>query len=545
MSWWLVGGLAAGLIIVHMARPRFQRRIMSSAHFFSALPPAKQGRPKWRISNPVKSRPLLLQLPILLLLLAALIYRNQTLEAMAEKGFGVWLIIDTSGSMLAMEGERTRLELALDEAEQMLKRIREAGEGQEVCIRLSSFDQEVADLAQSSNPAAIRTALKQLKARTLGTDLELVRGQLASLGQGSDDGCPITHLVVISDMPTPDWVANDDLPVIWRHVGEPVPNVGFTHADALRDPLTGLVRKVRISVTAYGDALTDVRVVVKGPGGDVLLEETLIWDEEQVWRGDFSPTGPGRYHLDLSPGGAWTLDDHLTLRIADERQVRVDWQHPDRRLPRRLGWVTNNARPHLRVHPFPGDPNPVPTLYIGNGYRPAGTALEVSDFLETSALLEDLNLDVAEELNLAGIALPEDFEPVLRTTDGRVLLAQRMTPPAAFIPGLPTQQEASLDNFSAAIFFNAVKFLMGVREPAPLYQLTGPGSEEDNLHKAAIHPGEGNTARLPASHGEMGHLQPVVLQGDGMPLWPLLLLAAVLLFLLERLLATYGGGRWR
>ncbi|MDJ0835757.1 MAG: BatA domain-containing protein, partial [Acidobacteriota bacterium] len=64
MALWLVAALTAGLVLLHMIRPRFERRIISAARFFEGLPPARKGMPRLRLSSPVGSRPLYLQLPL-------------------------------------------------------------------------------------------------------------------------------------------------------------------------------------------------------------------------------------------------------------------------------------------------------------------------------------------------------------------------------------------------------------------------------------------------------------------------------------------------
>jgi hypothetical protein len=354
-------------------------------------------------------------------------------------------------------------------------------------------------------------------------------------------------VVVISDMPAPDWVADfHGVEIVWKDVGTAVDNVGFTSVGAARDPLTGLVRRVELSLHAFGNLPGHTRLVVRDPGGSDLVQEVISWPANGVWRSGFTPTEPGRYTASLQPGGAYAADDLLQLDVSDEHAIRVDWRLPDRQVLNTLGWSSDVEGPHLRVMHLPVDESDVPTLYVGDEI-PSGNAGpgEIRDFQESNPLLADLNLDVVEALPLAGIPLPAGFEPVLRRTDERVWLARRDDPPAAYVPGLPIAGDENLAAFSATTFFNAVRWLLGKRAARPLFTLTSPAFPEVAGNRLALHPDEGQTYKTPRSFGNLDNLKPVPLTMIRKPLWPLLLFLAVLFFLLERALALFGGEAWR
>ncbi len=545
MSLWLAGALLAAVVAVHLARPRFQRFRLSAARFFSELPPARKAAPRLALANPARSRPLYLHLPLVALLIAAIGLRDCQLDATRTKGLSVWLLVDTSGSMLVQHPEGTRFALARAEAEAVLDRLEDEADSAHFFARLSSFDLERADLAEGSSAQPLRAALARLTARPLGTDLELLRGA-QSLAASADARQRFTHLVVISDMPAPDWVDRATRPiVIWRHVGPAVGNLGFTGVESLADPLTGTTRKLRVSVASYGPPPEHARVSVRGPDGQVLLDQSYQPADEPVWRADFKPSGGGRYTLELEPGGAWTLDDRMAIQVPDDRALRVDWRLPDRSLFERLHWIQDEANPRFRVMAYPGDALNLPTLLIGGGYRRAASPNELGDFIEASDLLAELDLDAVERLQLAGYQLNDDFEPVLRNQSGEVLLAQRREPPTAFVPGLPVRGDENLSNVSTTCFFNGVRHLLGAASAPPLYQLTQPGAVEVADNRLAIHPGEGNTAQTPRSHGALSALTAISLVDEEHPLWPRLLVLIALLFAVERTLSIWGGGRWR
>lgn len=246
----------------------------------------------------------------------------------------------------------------------------------------------------------------------------------------------------------------------------------------------------------------------------------------------------------LSPGGAYQYDDTAVIDVGDEQKIRVDWQLRDRRLLRQMGWAADNITPHLLVTSQLPQKGTIPTLVVGQGYgrsnnKNKGTG-DIRDFIEKHPLLEDVNLDAAESLGLEGIDLPKGFSPVLRGTDGKVWLAFREDPVCVYVPGLPTGTDDLAGRFSATVFFNAFRWLLKERPLPPLYTLTAPNAPEPSGNRLALHPDEGNTSRQSHSVGSIDQLEPVKGQWRSIPLWPIPLMLAVVLFLIERILAISG-----
>ena len=543
MALWLVAALTAGLVLLHMIRPRFERRIISAARFFEGLPPARKGMPRLRLSSPVGSRPLYLQLPLMLLALAAVWSARSAFSDEEVLGFGVWIVVDSSSSMITADGTGARMDNAVREVRKVISEARRQAGGRPVCFRLSTFDLALAHLAETTDDAVIEGMLGAVKPRALGTDLNLVRGLRASLANQAGD-CMITHLVVISDIPAPDWTA-EDAPVrtVWRHVGRPTSNVGFTGIKGVRDPLTGRVRSVEVTVTAYGST-GFTRLRIADPDGNAVLEESPAWNPDGRFTASFQPTRAGRYVLQLDSEDAYAPDNRAEIDIGGGSDIRVDWRPADRTLPDALGWRQDTDQPHLRVASLPIIDDQVPTLYLGNGYR-GGTAESISDFYESSQLVADLNLDVAETLTMNAPTLPEGFKAVLRRTDGTVPAAERQNPPAVLVPGVPLDTDDNIGRFSSTLFFNGVRWLLGERPLPPLYTLTTPEQPEAEGIRLALHPDEGNTARRGRQFGDLTAIQPVPVKGESVPFWPMLLAAAALFFALERILGAYAGPQWR
>lgn len=545
---WLLGSLCIILVFIYINRPPIEQRVLSAARFFDILPQAK---PEGGCLKPGHLRlplPFWVQLLVLVLLTGAVLVSWVTKASGEAQRVGVWIVVDTSASMTTSQHDVTRMEIAHQEVGRAIARAERAGQGAGLCLSLSSFDLEPQHHVTKEDASAARQAVRKLQPRPLGTDLNLVRGLLNSAGRQPESECAITHFVVVSDLPAPEWVISSTAQVIWRDVGSIVDNVGFTNIEGGRHPFTGLVREVNIEITAFGKAPASARLVVVAPDGSTVMDEALDWTDDDTWQGTFSPSSPGLYTLDVSPGGAYGYDDHAAIRVGDGETIRVDWQLDDRRLPRQLGWAEDGEQPHLRVIPQETTTSTIPTLIVGNSYgQEASSPAEILDFYETSPLLADLNLDVAELLGIRGIELPAGFRPVLRDVQGLTWLAQRDSPPAAYVPGLPTDTDDNLGRFSSTAFFNAVRWLLREQPLPPLYTLTEPTPDKSTPKEdlLALHEDEGNTARTPRSFGSFDELEPVRTSESEKPIWPILLTLAVLLFLVERGLAVSGSEKWR
>lgn len=555
---WVAVALIGALIIIHLSRPRYEPRRISAARFFTDLPAPEVER-RWRPGNPFRSYPFYLQLSFLLLLLAAFwltFVGFITKERETRQAIGLWLMVDTSASMSTVQNGVMRLELARLEAALAIASTVTAAEGNDICFHLSTFDLARRDLHTQADPMALSVLLEGIEVRPLGTDVGLIRTAVSEIAPDVEEedgvvatGCPVTHFAVITDLPAPDWLADiDAVPVIWRDISQPVANVGFSDIRAIRDPLTGLVNNVFAEVTAYGLPPASVEVVVEGPDGLQFLNETITnWGGTQIWRGTFIPEGGGAYHLRLNPGGVYAYDDQAEVFIEELEQLHVDWRMNETIIPEMLQWQTVPTATSLRVVPYGTTvEGATPTLFVGDSYgRLASEPIMIWDFEENSPLLADVNLDVAEQLGLPGIPLPAGFTPVLRGGENVTWLAQRLDPPAAYIPGLPVFSDDNLGRFSALVFFNAIHWLLQQQPPQPLYTLTTPDEPDVGDGRLPLHPGEGNTATVPFSWGELSDLEPVSTRTVEEPIWPRLLILATALFLTERGFSAYGSSKWQ
>lgn len=551
------------LIIFYMTYPRFQRRILSSARFFSQFPPPRKKQFQFKLGKIQWTLPFILQLLIFILFLATLFLFNYQFKTKDSSTIGIWIVIDTSASMSTRQDSATRIELAIEEAQKLIQTVEKLKGIKSSCFRLSTFDMERRDIIQQGSAFQVKQVLEQIKYRPLGTDLGIIRGLLKT--SITTPSCPITHLAVVSDIPAPTWISdNSNMQIIWRDIGKPVDNIGFTRIQAIQNPLTGSVAQVKIDISAFNSGFKGVLIHINKPNGQLLKQETLNINAREIQQITFEPNETGLYSMNLSNGGAYTFDDTAAIQINQSHQIPVDWQvsGPNQGMIPPYFSISGKSlqdsiSPILRVvelsrlsSSIPTNWDQVPLLIIGAGYSSTSAdttpnTTEISDFVESSPLLSDINLDAIENLQLQAVPL-ESFPPslqlypVLRLTNGKIIAAQSENPLIAYIPGLPTQTEDVRGRVSATLFFNALRWLLQSKEIQPLYTLTSPFFPTPSRNRIVLHPDEGNTTRIPRSFGNIENIKPAVVSDVQEPLWPILLMIAALLFFTERFILIFG-----
>lgn len=532
----LLGLAVGGLVLLYLTRQRFDPLQISAARFFADLPTTNELSPQLRLQNLLLSPSFYLQLAMLLLLLLGVLYQRSCV-ATAPRTLGVWFLVDTSASMETAQAGTTRAALAQDKLAQAFAEV----SAEEIsCVRLSAFDMERRDLvANAQTVAPLQAAAESLTPRPLGTDLTRLRAALTE--QQAD--CPISHLYVISDQPPPEWMLTQETPlVVWQDVGAAVDNVGFTTLDAVKNPLTGLIQTLYLEVTRYGEtAQSTVRVT--DPNGAVLAEQPLTWNQARSRQVQFTPTVAGIYTAQLLETDAYVYDDVVTLRVVDAEQIRVDWQLADEAWLDLLGWRLDRTTPQLRVVPVGTPLDATPTLVVGD--QAVTTQQRITYFDDDSPLLADLNLDLAEQLGMTGVTLPDGMQTVLSGENG-VWLAQRQTPPAAYVPALPRFPIADdAEALTATMFFNGVRWLLQGESAEPFFTLTSPAQPAPSDTHLVLHLGEGDTRHSADPNPNQPTLTPAPIAQMEEPIWPRLLAGAAVFLLIERLLAVFGGRRWQ
>lgn len=522
-----------GVVVLHMLRPFFVPRRISSARFFRADDETTSHERRPTLARPWRSPPLYAQLLAGGLLAVALWPAGC---GSAHDQLGIWILFDTSASMSTRVREEDGAAARFDLAKERLRGVvATLGDGPvPTLFHLSTFDlgMETHGLCLTAESAGEQLA--GLAHRPLGTDLVTLRAVLESpagpLPAGADAPCALTHRLVVSDLPAPEWLAELAPGVVWLDIAEPVANAGFEILRARRDPLTGEVGAVEVGLRAHG-AIPVARLRVESVADPADTREVVVdWSAVGWWSERFE-LAPGRWRLELSPGGGYGYDDRV--------EIEVPAPSPN---PLRIVGLDGLDAPE------PTDRDATsrePLLVVGRGYG-AGGRPAVGFFNETSPLLEGLDLDDIQATGPRGVALPEGFEPVLTGLGGRdeVWVARRRVPRAVLVPGLAGERSDGAGRSARRLVANALRWLAEGRPDPPLFYPTTVEDAEPGGIRLALHPGEGKTDDLPESFGTLADLRggPTVAHARGGRRW--LLAAAGLVFLLDQALLGWWGF-WR
>ncbi|HET9370728.1 MAG TPA: VWA domain-containing protein [Vicinamibacterales bacterium] len=576
---YVFAAFAAALVVIYMARPNFRRAVLSAALFFRDDPVlGSTSRIAW--STPRATPLFFLQMAVLLLLLFAVPHGPAAAVMERSSKTGVRVLVDRSASMTTRLDGSTRADAAVA----ALRSVAAPQQSAIACFTLSAFDLELVTIAENvTSLGDLLDLVSAIEPRPLGTELSLVQRALASTGASAKEeglpsvasakeeglpsgasakeeglpsiasakeGCATGATIVVTDMPAPPWMDGPDGPAsrgdVWIDVSQPAANAGIVDVVDDRDRVSGEVRGVRVVVGAFGDiAASNVTLDVRSPDGAVRTHRVETWDGPNGSL-DVKLPLPGRYAFRITPAGAYRYDDEAEIDVPRSGPVRVDWRVGRREWLTRLGWTADRDDPELRVVPTIEMLDSRPAIVLGSGYEPRrGSAQPITTFLETSPLVAGLNLDVAEQSGMKGTpSLPPGFNPVLSGPEGAIWIAERATPVAAYVPGLPLDGDDNVARFSSTVFLNAARWILERRPRPPLFTLTSPEQPEPAGTRIALHPGEGHTARMPRSVGTFDPRAPREQQTERrLPLWPWLVGAAALVFLAERGLALVRGAQ--
>jgi len=550
--------LVAGVLVVNMLRPRFTKAVVSAAVFFKDLPPSRETKSRLRLSNPARSRPMIFQVLMLAALVAALFFHRSAMRGMGGEGIALWILMDTSASMDAATGPgEKRMDLAVRAARRSIEHAVKVAEGKPVRIRLSAFDLERTDLVDTQSPAAALSVLDQLKCRPLGTDISLVSAAagLATGKKSGEDESPFTHLQVITDQ-APKPIRAKGFRLIWSNVAKPADNRGIADIQpSRRDPITGLIQEVTVTCEYFG-AKAKAQLEILDPSGTTVADTNLTWKLNHKASVPFPVSKPGLYTVSLKhekgSADAYAWDDRAEFLVGETKQVTADWQLSEEELLRKINWKQSAKKPDIRVVPFRGTTSrsTLPTLYVENRPTPATPKASPIQVFENHPLNHALDFDAFDELHVPMRSLPSGFRPVLAGGDLNAgWMAYREKPgPAVYLSQLPNFSTNRVDVISRILFVNSVRWLLGLNGQTrqPLYELTSPAQPNPKGNVLALHPGEGDTtAASTASLGSLKDMQRATLPAGQIPVWPALLAICAVALAMERILAAFGGAKWR
>lgn len=547
----LFAGFCAALIpvlaLLHMRKPRYLTRRISAARFFDDFAAAENVQTQWRWTNPLKSPPFVLQALCLLLISAALASEDNVWYTVDEPGdLHLWVWVDTSSSMATQIDDTTMLDLARAAWREHFDAL--AQQQRRPILHLTAFDLEQRDLGHNLSPTQFEAALAALKPRPLGTDLSLPLHTRESDENQPQGATPL--VLVFSDCPVPAWVgAEPNARLVWHDVGGTVANHGFSEVRAVRNPFLGGQPLIEIAVHRYGPAI-EVRLQIKARN-DVFHDNLPI--RFQADRGTylFTPPQAGIYELTLHPQDAYGADNHVVFQVQDGSDFAVDWHHPDKTWLDQLGWrrqPENAVFTVLAPHQLADSDTQRPRLIVGNGFQPGES--RINWFREGSPLLDQVNLDVAETLSAQPTPDLPDLFPVLADSDDVLWVGRHEAPTTVYLAGFPTGvgDQARL---TTLLWFNAVRTLLSKGDAQPLFGRTRIGAATVETtqppFRLDLHPGEGRTWLPTQSHGleQLTATEAPTTVQRSVLWWPWLLAAALLFFVLERVLAVIGGPAWR
>jgi hypothetical protein len=269
-----------------------------------------------------------LSLALQLLILAALVlaYSGATLSESHTKEESVVLVLDTSASMQARHGGRTRLELALERA-------RELVEGR-------SAEDEFAVLAAGARPEVLqgfarstlrlREALAAVRPSPASGDLRAAHRIASDLLQGRRH----PRILLLGDAAAgvaPELAAADDR-VRWLPVGSDAPNLGILRLQARRNHAVGTDYVLAV-VRNFGDQPATANLLLQ-VGNNLVKVRPLELAPQAEWSETFELTLPEGGFLraelehpalpDGKPGSdALALDDVAHAALAPLKRYRI------------------------------------------------------------------------------------------------------------------------------------------------------------------------------------------------------------------------------
>ncbi len=298
-------GLAVPVILLHILRPRRQSVTVSSTFLWRAIERPVSSASPWQ---KLRWSLLLLAQLLAVALLALAVARPVRLEAASLSEHTVF-IIDTSGSMAALDGQPDRLQLARDRAVALRDDLPDGG----IASIVLASDRPRVVLTASDDEAAFTSALRTLEASPGHSDF----AGAFSLAQSLDTSSADIGFVFISD----GGVTSDEEKLLppdtrYERVGSRDDNRGIIAIDV--EP-RGSGLHARVTVRNVGSSTVTQTVRIDVDGATIATEAVQI-----------GPRSNAEVEADLPPGDrVEAYLDGGDLLAADDVAVAVGSQRPD------------------------------------------------------------------------------------------------------------------------------------------------------------------------------------------------------------------------
>ncbi len=527
----LLAGL--GVLAWYMQRRDPPMLRLSFARLLQDPPEQTLKQPRFSLVPPVGSLAFWLHMTVVALSVAALWTGWTTLQGRKGMSVGLRVVLDVSHSMSLPDNAGTRITAAREVIVAARAKAAEAAMNADFC------DELLLSGAGVTRVGPLTAGLNAARALPEGGDAT----QLLAAAMLEPEACPVTHVLVVSDLPRPAQPWPGGAPIlIWRQVGQPLANSGLLWVQFRPPALAAAPAVAEIGVGVFGGIDPPV-LQVAGPDGtlEVPLQPSL--DQPGLLVGRFQPKTTGAYRAILANGGTYSGDDRLDFELNVPRNTGLDW-----RLKMTPPLGTRQDQTGIVVAELAQlagasgtDPNrPVVATYPG--WATGGSGRKLGSFVQGNPLLDAINLDVLERFTPQPLRndLPEGFSPVLTDVQGGVLIAQRQSPPGFIVPHPVPEGDPDLVALSIIVFFTALQNAADFGErPVEGRWRMPDGTEVMQAWK------ESDTAKVVADSVAPVEFLPRRAEASEMPVWPWMLVAALVCLLLERGSVLWGIVRGR
>jgi Ca-activated chloride channel family protein len=304
------------ILLLHLLRERRRRVTVPSLLLWQNMPRRPDGR---RSSVLPLSLLLLLHLLVALLVALALAQPQLLSTIFRTGGQQIVLIIDTSTSMAAQDGGRTRLAAAQNEARTLINRL---GANDQLAIIAMNSHAHVLARGGSENQQELLGALNSLQAggaTNLAEALTLAEASLDPERQG--------QVIILSDnallgTSAPKQVLSADLR--WQQIGSNQGNkaiVSFAAQNRSNSRTAPIHVYARVANYANQSSETWARLIADGQQIDErFVEFPANGEAELTWT---VPAGTNQLSLEIQGNDALAIDDVAQLSLAQVRPLRI------------------------------------------------------------------------------------------------------------------------------------------------------------------------------------------------------------------------------
>ena len=486
-------GLAAAALAVPLAlwyvlRSRRPRREVAATYLWARADRSVAAAVPWQRFRPDRT----FWFVLLAILVGALALARPSVPAEAQLGDHTIVVVDVSGSMLADEGGRSRLDLARERARRLVDAL---GPGQSMSVVEAGARPRIL-VSAASDGRTLRGALDELRATPASGDLAGALTLAASLHRPGE----VTTTTVLTDGVI-DEQAREAAPADVRveAVGSDRPNLAVTRVQAV--PAGGSRADAFVQVRNFGRLAARARVQV-AVGGEVAVTEevtlaprgtkdlvfTLAHRGVSVVEAAVEPVGPdptGQPANDdlAADDRGWAVvsaSGDVTALVAGPGNLFV--AHALRAVegvevltapgvPGDLSGVDLLVVDRIPAAPQP----PAPTLYIAPSVPPGGVT--VGGVLEEPTLtFQDPAHELLDEVDLSGVAVATaqrtsapELASLAGGPAGPLLLAGRLGGvPVAYLPFALADSTLPLEVAWPVLVANAVAWLTDAPAETPL-----------------------------------------------------------------------------